>query len=66
MHLTKPLKIIIGIIGRREGKCAKCKKHFAIEEMEGDHIKPWHEGGKTIAENCQMLCKQCNRTKSGK
>ena len=35
-------------------------------EMEADHITPWYEGGKTIAENCQMLCKQDNRTKSGK
>jgi hypothetical protein len=51
---------------RQKGKCKKCKKYFEIEEMEADHIKPWHEGGKTIVENCQMLCKQCNRTKSGK
>ncbi len=51
---------------RQKGKCKKCKEHFEIEEMEADHIKPWHEGGKTIAKNCQMLCKQCNRTKSGK
>ena len=51
---------------RQKGKCKKCKKHFEIEEMEADHIKPWHEGGKTTAENCQMLCKQDNRTKSGK
>lgn len=51
---------------RQKGICIKCKKHFDIEEMEADHIKPWHEGGKTISENCQMLCKQCNRTKSGK
>ncbi|HOZ55797.1 MAG: HNH endonuclease [Parcubacteria group bacterium ADurb.Bin316] len=51
---------------RQKGICKKCKEHFEIEEMEADHIKPWHEGGKTIAENCQMLCKQCNRTKSGK
>ena len=51
---------------RQKGICAKCKERFDIEEMEADHIKPWHEGGKTIAENCQMLCKQCNRTKSGK
>jgi hypothetical protein len=51
---------------RQKGKCAKCKKHFEIEEMEADHIKPWHGGGKTISENCQMLCKQDNRTKSGK
>ncbi len=51
---------------RQKGICPKCKKHFEIGEMEGDHILPWHEGGKTIAENCQMLCKQDNRTKSGK
>jgi len=47
-------------------RCPEKDKHFEIEEMEADHIKPWHEGGKTISENCQMLCKQCNRIKSGK
>ena len=31
---------------RQRGICKKCKKHFEIEEMEADHIKPWHEGGK--------------------
>lgn len=41
-------------------------KHFEIDEMEADHITPWHEGGKTVAENCQMLCKEDNRRKSGK
>ncbi len=56
---------------RQKGICPFCKsenkkKKWEIEEMEADHIKPWHEGGKTQAENCQMLCKQDNRTKSGK
>lgn len=51
---------------RQNGKCSFCKKKFDISEMEADHITPWHEGGKTIAQNCQMLCKQDNRTKSGK
>jgi hypothetical protein len=51
---------------RQKGICPKCKEHFEIEEMEADHIKPWHEGGKTVVENCQMLCKQDNRTKAGK
>lgn len=41
-------------------------KHFEFEEMEADHITPWHLGGKTVAENCQMLCRECNRRKSGK
>ncbi len=51
---------------RQKGICPKCKKFFEIEDMEADHIKPWHDGGKTTAENCQMLCKQDNRIKSGK
>ncbi|MBP9994781.1 MAG: HNH endonuclease [bacterium] len=24
------------------------------------------KSGRTIAENCQMLCRECNRRKSGK
>jgi hypothetical protein len=51
---------------RQEGICAHCKKHFELPEMEADHITPWHEGGKTDEANCQMLCKNCNRRKSGK
>lgn len=51
---------------RQSGICANCGKHFELKEMEADHITPWHEGGRTIAENCQMLCRDCNRRKSGK
>lgn len=51
---------------RQKGKCIKCGKHFDISEMEADHITPWHEGGKTLEENCQLLCKNDNRRKSGK
>jgi hypothetical protein len=51
---------------RQKGICVKCKKKFQFDEMEGDHIKPWHESGKTNAANCQMLCKDDNRRKSGK
>ena len=46
------------------GICPKCGKHFAIEEMEGDHIVPWSKSGKTVPENLQMLCRDCNRRKS--
>lgn len=51
---------------RQNGVCVFCKNKFDISEMEADHIKPWHEGGKTTSDNCQMLCKQDNRTKAGK
>jgi 5-methylcytosine-specific restriction endonuclease McrA len=49
---------------RQKRKCVKCEIEFQIEEMEGDHIKLWSEGGKTIPENCQMLCIGCHREKS--
>src|SRR5437667_7748541 len=48
---------------RQKGFCVRCGKHFDLNGMEADHIKPWTEGGKTIAENCQMLCKDDNRRK---
>ena len=51
---------------RQQGICPICKEHFEINEMEADHITPWSQGGKTIAENCQMLCRDCNRRKSDK
>lgn len=51
---------------RQLGICPECGLHYELGQMEADHITPWHEGGKTVAENCQMLCRECNRRKSGK
>lgn len=51
---------------RQKGICPICQTHFELEGMEADHITPWHEGGKTTAENCQLLCREDNRRKSGK
>ncbi len=51
---------------RQNGICADCGGYFDIREMEADHITPWHDGGRTEAANCQMLCKECNRRKSGR
>lgn len=49
---------------RQKGICPRCGKYFEITKMQADHITPWSKGGKTIAENCQMLCADCNRRKS--
>ena len=51
---------------RQMGFCADCGQHFELSQMEADHITPWCDGGRTVADNCQMLCKECNRRKSGK
>ncbi len=57
---------------RQNGVCPLCEKEkrekivYDISEMEADHITPWCEGGKTVIENCQMLCKDHNRRKSNR
>lgn len=38
---------------------------FELHEMEADHVTPWSQGGVTETSNGQMLCKACNRAKSG-
>jgi hypothetical protein len=65
-----------GAYERQKQKCAsgaRCrtpgnedgKRNFEIDEMQADHITPWSKGGKTVPQNCQMLCIPCNRDKSG-
>jgi hypothetical protein len=51
---------------RARGICPECGNHFEFAGMEADHITPWHEGGKTTATNCQMLCMEDNRRKGGR
>lgn len=49
---------------KQHHKCVLCGKTFKFEEMQADHIIPWSKGGKTVKDNCQMLCADCNRKKS--
>lgn len=51
---------------RQGGVCPHCKNQFSYEEMEGDHIISWSKGGRSILENLQMLCKECNLKKGGR
>ncbi len=56
---------------RQNGHCANpdCLRHgevIDIREMEADHITPWKDGGRTVASNCQLLCRDCNRRKGAK
>ncbi|MDE0638444.1 MAG: DUF262 domain-containing protein [Candidatus Poribacteria bacterium] len=54
------------VYSKQSGICVICKNNFEIKDMEADHITPWSEGGKTNEDNCQMLCKKCNREKSAR
>lgn len=59
-------KTKIKVYEKQKHKCAICGKEFDIKDMEADHITPWCEGGQTIEENCQMLCRKDNRQKGAK
>jgi hypothetical protein len=50
---------------RQKGICPVCGKHFELEQMQADHITPWSKGGRTVADNCKMLCEEDNRRKGG-
>lgn len=54
---------------KQGGKCPHCVEKgdeavYEIDEMQADHIVPWSKGGKTVRENCQMLCNHHNNLKS--
>ena len=61
-----PEKIKLAVWEEQEHKCKICGREFDFEFMEGDHITPWRDGGRTVIENCQMLCRECNRRKGAK
>ena len=61
-----PEDIKLAVWERQNHRCPLCGKEFDLEFMEGDHITPWREGGRTVIENCQMLCRECNRRKGSK
>jgi hypothetical protein len=61
-----PEDIKLAVWEKQNHICPLCGREFDYELMEGDHITPWREGGRTVIENCQMLCIECNRRKGGR
>jgi hypothetical protein len=46
---------------QQNGICPICNNHFEIEQMQGDHIVEWVNGGKTTLDNLQMVCHKCHK-----
>ena len=61
-----PEDIKLAVWEKQQHICPICGKEYDFEFMEGDHITPWRDGGRTVIENCQMLCVECNRRKGAK
>ena len=48
------------------GNDSNKSKVWKSADMDADHVTAWSKGGKTAAENCQMLCKTHNRAKGNR
>jgi hypothetical protein len=58
----------LAIYNKNGGVCQNptCGKSVAFEEFHADHIVPHSRSGKTTVSNGQVLCLQCNLSKSNK
>ena len=45
-------------------KCQECSKKVTMAEARADHILPHSKGGNTDSSNLQILCEDCNESKS--
>ena len=66
---TVKLEVIKTNLEKNNGKicCEICGSNLSsIRECHFDHIYPFAKGGKSILENCQLLCADCNLKKNDK
>lgn len=54
-----------GVLNDGTTKCG-CGKWLSKDEVTVDHIIPWILGGKTVDENAQLLCRECNSKKGSR
>lgn len=52
------------VVWERDG--GQCRACGSTQRLEYDHITPVSRGGESVAENIQLLCRPCNRSKRTK
>ena len=55
-----PRDVRRAVFERDAGRCVSCGSAF---EIQYDHVIPFSLGGASTAENLQILCGDCNRSK---
>jgi HNH endonuclease len=58
-----PQQVKLEVFHRDKGRCVKCG---SSQQIEFDHIIPVSLGGSSTANNVQLLCQSCNRTKGNR
>jgi HNH endonuclease/Homing endonuclease associated repeat len=61
------LRLRFKVMQRDHFKCCACGRSPSTDPsvvLHIDHVKPWSKEGKTVMENLQTLCQQCNLGKS--
>ncbi len=58
-----PQQVKLEVFHRDKGRCVKCGSN---QQIEFDHIIPVSLGGSSTANNVQLLCQSCNRTKGNR
>lgn len=58
-----PDGVRVEVFARDNCRCKRCGRTDALQL---DHIVPHSKGGESTAENLQLLCGRCNRSKSNK
>lgn len=58
-----PQDVRIAVAARDGGRCRQCGAGY---DLQFDHIIPVSRGGSSSADNVQILCGTCNRTKGAR
>ena len=63
-HIVKFSRV--NVFTRDDYRCAYCGSQKRLRDLNFDHVKPKHQGGKTTWENIVTSCFRCNQQKKNR